>query len=70
VIGNTSPCGEFGECCYPLGAAQELANELTCAGFAVWHLIQTPYCQVYELSMDTYNSSLILLDAILIPIIG
>ena len=63
---NTNPCGEFGDC-YPLGEVRELANELTCAGFAMWRLIRTPYCQVYELNVDT---SLVLLDAILIPTVG
>jgi hypothetical protein len=69
VDNNTNPCGEFGDC-YRLGEVQEIANELTCAGFAMWHLIPTPYCQVYELNVDTYYSSLILLDAIVIPTVG
>jgi hypothetical protein len=69
VESNTDPCGEFGEC-YPLGEVRELANKLTCAGSAMWHLIPTAYCQVYELNMDTYYSSLVLLDASSIPTVG
>jgi hypothetical protein len=66
---NTNPCGELGDC-YALGEVQELATELTCTGFAMWRLILTLYCQVYELNMDNYYFSLIPLDAISVPTVG
>jgi hypothetical protein len=69
VDGNTNPCGELGDS-FPLGEVRELASELTHAGFAMWRLILTPYCQVYELNMDTYYSSLSPLDGISIPTVG
>jgi len=69
VDGNTNPCEELGDS-FPLGEVRELANELTYAGFAMWRLILTPYCQMYELNMDTCYSSLIPLDAISIPTVG
>jgi hypothetical protein len=69
---NAQSCGEFSECCYPLNSVHELATELTSADFAVWHLLPIPNCQVSEPNMDVVVvqfSSLILLDAILIPTI-
>jgi hypothetical protein len=50
VDSNTNPFGEFGDC-YPLGEVRELANKLTCAGLAMYHLIPIPYCQMHELNI-------------------
>jgi hypothetical protein len=38
---NASICAKFGRCCYPLNEAQELAVELTCLDFIIWHLLPT-----------------------------
>jgi hypothetical protein len=46
---------------------RELAAELTCADFAMWHLLPVPHYQVYGPNVDgrvVYCPSVVLLDVI------